>query len=278
MTARRLTPIVLVALAACAGCAVRMASTPAAVAPKPAPHSAPSQPSGQPAAVEPPVVTSGTGGDRAVAAPVSAAPAPVASHPAPAGEAPPATASAFVFSPRQAVAAPPLPQPSAVTQSAEKTPAASDPKPGAPGQPAPPSHGELQLVVVASAPEIAEGGIVTVDVMASSDTAVVDAPLHLSFDPNVMAFVDGAPGDFLAQGGSSIVFFADGSSRPGDVAVAAGRVERSQGARGAGLLCRVRLKGIGAGATPVIVAQAKAWDVGGAELTVQAGGTTAVVR
>jgi hypothetical protein len=132
--------------------------------------------------------------------------------------------------------------------------------------------------VVGSAPEIASGGIVTVDVMASSDSAVVDAPLHLNFDPNVLSFVDGSPGDFLTQGGSSIVFFADGSSRPGDVAVAAGRVERTQGARGAGLLCRVRFKGLGAGASQVIVGQAKAWGVDGAELTVLTGGTTIVVR
>jgi hypothetical protein len=119
---------------------------------------------------------------------------------------------------------------------------------------------------------------VTVDVMASSDTAVLDAPLHLSFDPNVMAYVDGAPGDFLSQGGSSIVFFADGSSRPGDIAVAAGRVDRQQGATGSGLLCRVRLRAVAPGTSPVTVAQAKAWGVHGEELNVLAGGTEAAVR
>ena len=129
-----------------------------------------------------------------------------------------------------------------------------------------------------SATEIAAGGIITVDVMASSDTAILDAPLHLSFDPNVMAYVDGAPGDFLSQGGSSVVFFADGRSRPGDVAVAAGRVDRAQGATGAGLLCRVRLRGIGTGSSPVIVAQAKAWGIHGEELNVLAGGSAATVR
>src|SRR5258706_8435 len=82
--------------------------------------------------------------------------------------------------------------------------------------------GELRLVVVAPVRVIAAGTIISVDVMASSSSAVVDAPLHLTFDPNVLEFVDGAPGDFLTQGGSGIVFLADGSSRPGDVAVAAG--------------------------------------------------------
>ena len=122
------------------------------------------------------------------------------------------------------------------------------------------------------------GGILTVDVMASSTTAVVDAPLHLSFDPKVLEFVDGAPGDFLTQGGSSIVFLADGQSRPGDVAVAAGRIAREQGASGSGLLCRVRFRGIGVGTTPVDVGRAKAWGTHGEELTVLGGGTTVVVR
>jgi hypothetical protein len=142
----------------------------------------------------------------------------------------------------------------------------------------PKTPGELHLTVIASASEIAAGAILSVDVMASSNTAVVDAPLHLTFDPNVVEFVDGSPGDFLAQGGSSVVFFADGRTRPGDVAVAAGRVERAAGATGSGLLCRVRLRGTGAGATSVLVGRAKAWGVGGEELNVSSGGANVVVR
>jgi hypothetical protein len=140
------------------------------------------------------------------------------------------------------------------------------------------TRGSLQLVVVASVPEIATGGIMTVDVMASASSAVVDAPLHLAYDPHVVEFVEGTPGDFLTQGGSSVVFLVDGQSRPGDVAIAAGRVERMEGARGAGLLCRVRFRGIGAGTTSVLVGQAKAWGNHGEELTVVTGGTTVSVR
>ena len=131
--------------------------------------------------------------------------------------------------------------------------------------------------MVASVPVIEAGAIMAVDVMASSSAAVVDAPLHLTFDPNVLEFVDGAPGDFLTQGGSSIVFLADGS-RQGDVAIASGRVEREHGASGAGLLCRVRFRGVHAGATPVLVGDAKVWGVRGEELTVLAGGTNVVVH
>ena len=132
--------------------------------------------------------------------------------------------------------------------------------------------------MVASAAEVASGEVVTVDVLAASSAAVIDAPLHLTFDPAIVEFVDAAPGDFLTQGGSSVVFLADGRSRPGDVAIAVGRVTREHGASGSGLLCRVRFRGVGAGASPVLVAQAKAWDSTGAVLVVRSTGTAVAVR
>ena len=306
MMTRGLTPLALAGLLVCTGCAVRTATTPTSVAPARVPGSAGQKPPKSAAAPEKPAVATDTvtGHEVVLAgvvpdAAVPAAPAPVpsvkSSEPehakTAAGQAPSATASVYVFSPQQAATAPAatLPQAAAVHAAATTPSAASAPVPTAKvaptettptGDTAPAAtpRGELQLVVLASAPETAAGGIVTVDVMATSDTAVLDAPLHLSFDPNVMAYVDGTPGDFLSQGGSSIVFFADGSTRPGDVAVAAGRVDRQQGATGSGLLCRVRLRAVAAGTTPVTVAQAKAWGIHGEELNVLAGGTQAAVR
>jgi hypothetical protein len=67
-------------------------------------------------------------------------------------------------------------------------------------------------------------------------------------------------------------------SRPGDVAVAAGRVEREHGASGAGLQCRVRFRGVAAGTTPIRVGEAKVWDTGGEALTVLGGRTDVVVH
>ena len=296
-----LTPFVVAGLLACMGCAVRTATAPAAVAPAEVPRSAPQKPPSQPAAAAPrtEVVTT-VGAPPATAAPALApptdratvnAPPPAGTKAAvnkPAGDPPPATASAYVYSPQQAASATPsATAPQAIPpRAAVPTPDPVKPSPIAPTTtnapadttPPPTQRGELQLAVVTSSSEIAAGGIVTVDVMASSDTAVLDAPLHLSFDPNVMAYLDGAPGDFLTQGGSSVVFLADGATRPGDVAVAAGRVDRSQGATGSGLLCRVRLRAVAAGTSPVSVAQAKAWGVHGEELTVLPGGSTVSVR
>ena len=252
----RVISVVLALLLACAGCAGRIGTT--AV-----PNSTPQpSPESKPPAPVPPV--RGTGSQNQPGAPVAPAPAPppnAAKAPAsaPAGEAPTATASTYVFAPQQAATAPLAPPPG------------KDATPVLPG-------GELQLLVVASAAQVFSGEVVTVDVMASSSTAVLDAPLHLTFDPNVVEFVDGAPGDFLTQGGSSVVFIADGRSRPGEVAIAAGRVAREQGASGSGVLCRVRFRGVAAGTTAVSVAQAKAWGTSGEQLTVRSAGTTVAVR
>jgi len=279
----RRTPaaITFVALLAGAGCAARLGTAEPTPLPKSEPKSAPAAPA---APAKPVAIPKG---DAEPARPVSA---PPAVNPAPApGRAdsnavPPATASAYVYAPQQAVAATaPLPRPPAAAPvpAAPAAPADSqaDDKPAAePKDQKPAPRGELQIVLAASQSAIRAGAIVTVDVMAASNTAVLDAPLHLSFDPKIVEFVDGVPGDFLTQGGSSVVFFADGNSRPGDVAVAAGRVERQQGASGAGLLCRVRFRGIAPGTTPVVVGQAKAWDVRGQEMGVNTAGTSVEIQ
>ena len=284
MIIRGLIPVSLAALLALTGCTERRAATPADVTPaggfkstqQPAPKA-------KPAAPAPPVTGTGSQDQPAAAQNPPAGTNNAATSKAAKGEAPPATASAYVYSPQQAVSATPATSVSPqASSSASPTPSPKGSAAPAPpkGQDASSGHpgGELSLLVVASAAQVAAGEIVTVDVMASSTTAVVDAPLHLTFDPNVVEFVDGAPGDFLTQGGSSVVFLADGRSRPGDVAIAAGRVAREQGASGSGLLCRVRLRGVGVGATPVLVGQAKAWGTVGEALTVRSVGTTVVVR
>jgi len=280
--------VVLALLLAGAGCAGRVATSPAEVTPAAVPKSGTAQPSPPSKAPAPAPPVTGTGSQSSQGAPVAAAPTPSSNAgraSAPAGEAPPATASTYVFSPQQAVTAAPAPsQPSAPQGDVPAPPASpevaetgTDPKPEA-GAPPAPSAGVLQLLVVASPAQVAPGEVVTVDVIAQSSTAVIDAPLHLTFDPNVVEFVDGAPGDFLTQGGSSVVFLADGRSVPGDVALAVGRITREQGASGSGLLCRVRFRGVRAGSSPVLVGQAKAWGAAGEQLTVLSAGTAVAVR
>jgi hypothetical protein len=266
MTTKAALPIVLPMLVlAFAGCAVRLGVTPAEATPMAVPRSAPQAAPSHVAAPERAVAAKSNENSQAPPAPARLSPEP--------------TPSGYVFSPEQAVAARPpstLPEgaPHERSVSAQRDPAPLEPL----DETAETTPGELRLVAVASAPVIASGAIVTVDVMASSSSPVVDAPLHLTFDPTILEFIDGAPGDFLTQGGSSIVFLADGSSRPGDVAVAVGRVERERGASGTGLLCRVRFRAVGAGTTPVLVGDARVWGVRGEALTVLNGRTRVVVH
>jgi hypothetical protein len=292
MRSRSALAIAAAALTALTSCAVRMIETPtaavatapkkadAAPAPRPAAPAAPAPAAGEPARAQ------------AGSAIAVSTPRPAAAAPAQPANLPPATDSVYVFAPQQtaatravAAAAPAVPAPRAPASAPGEAPAPNAvpeapvpaPKSEDPAQ-APKATGSLVLSVVSTPGAVPSGEIVSVDVIASTDAAVVDAPLHLSFDPKVVAFVDGTPGDFLTQGGSSVVFFADGTTHPGDVAVAAGRIERAQGANGAGLLCRLRFRGVAAGTTPVVVGQAKAWGTDGQELAVTSEGTTAVVR
>jgi hypothetical protein len=256
------------------GCVARMDVTPSSASTSETSRSPTQAAPSRPAATEPAVT--GDPREDSPQAPIPAAPA--ANAPAVAKDAP-SPSAVYVFAPGQVATALPTsvspggaaPDPASSAQPVVAPQGRSDGKLGA-------IPGELRLAVVVPVQAIATGEILSVDVMASSGSAVVDAPLHLLFDPSVLEFVDGTPGDFLTQGGSSIVFFTDGTSRPGDVAVAAGRVEREHGASGAGLLCRLRFRAVGAGTSPIRVGEAKVWGTDGAALTVLGGRTDVVVH
>lgn len=264
MTTRVAAPIVcsMVVLVG-AACAARVDPTPAAASSGAVPRRAP-RPVSNPSAVSERAAPRERR-DEPAPAPIetstSATPRAVANDP-------PASAPVHVFAPGQVAIVPPEPATSGPGDAVRRD---------RPEGPAWVTSGELRLVVVAPSKAIAAGAIVSVDVMASSKSPVVDAPLHLFFDPSVLEYVDGTPGNFLTQGGSSVVFLADGTSVPGDVAVAAGRVEREHGASGNGLLCRVRFRGIGAGTTSVVVSEAKGWGADGKALTILAGRADVVV-
>ena len=111
----------------------------------------------------------------------------------------------------------------------------------------------------------------TVEVLAASSARVVDAPLHLAYDPARLRFVDALEGDYLNRDGSGTVFLVNGVSRPGDVVIGIGRSNRSRGAGGSGALCRVRFEVLAAGIARVSVGQAMAWADDGALLPVSFG-------
>ncbi len=111
----------------------------------------------------------------------------------------------------------------------------------------------------------------TVTVLAASASRVVDAPLHLIYDPERLRFADASEGDFLGRDGTGTVFLVNGHSRPGDVVVGIGRSNRSSGATGSGVLCRIRFEVLARGVTRVTVGDAMAWGDDGAPLAVSGG-------
>ncbi|OLC55096.1 MAG: hypothetical protein AUH92_02885 [Acidobacteria bacterium 13_1_40CM_4_69_4] len=115
------------------------------------------------------------------------------------------------------------------------------------------------------------GSIVTIAVLAASQARVVDAPLHLLYDPARLRFEDASEGDYLNRDGSGTVFLVNGVSRPGHVLFGIGRADRSRGTGGSGTLCRARFRVLAPGIARVGVGQAMAWAEGGALLAVSGG-------
>lgn len=117
----------------------------------------------------------------------------------------------------------------------------------------------------------------TIDVVASSASPVLDAPFHLVFDATRLAFVDATAGDFLASGGGHVVFLANGASRPGDVTVGVARADRARGVRGTGVLARIVLRGVAPGMAAIGLERALAWDAWGRQLAVVTTGSRVFV-
>jgi general secretion pathway protein D len=146
-------------------------------------------------------------------------------------------------------------------------PAAPAPSPA----PSPPGRGSpgsltLSVVVPAQAPRIGES--LTVEIAASATGGVVDAPIHLVYDPAQLRFLEASEGDYMKQDGVATVFLVNGQSRPGDVLIGVGRTDRSRGAVGSGTLCRVRFEVRSAGAARLAIGSAMAWAVDGSLLPV----------
>jgi len=115
------------------------------------------------------------------------------------------------------------------------------------------------------------GSTVAVAVLAASAARVVDAPLHLLYDPARLRFAGASEGDYLNRDGSGTVFLVNGVSRPGDVVIGIGRSNRSRGTAGSGTLCRVRFEVLAPGPTRISIGNAMAWEDDGALIAVSGG-------
>ncbi len=126
----------------------------------------------------------------------------------------------------------------------------------------------LTLSVVVPVDGARVGESISIEIAAASTAGVVDAPLHLLYDPERLRFLEASEGDYLRRDGSAIVFLANGLSRPGDVIIGIGRTDRSRGARGSGTLCRVRFEVLAPGTARLAIGPAMAWSADGSLLPV----------
>ncbi len=159
----------------------------------------------------------------------------------------------------RAVSAGRLPSPSETGSPAPAAP---------PAAAAPEGKGRVTIRAAATSSQLGIGEILTVEVVAETDSGVVDAPFHLLFDPAVFQFVNALQGEFLSQDGSPAIFIANGQARPGDVAVGIGRADRARGVAGSGVLARIRLMAVAPGETTLRFDRAMAWDSGGSRMEI----------
>jgi len=132
---------------------------------------------------------------------------------------------------------------------------------------------------VAVGPEIVSvGDSVTVEIVAASSAGVVDAPLHLGYDPGRLRFLEATEGDYMKKDGGGTVFMVNGRSRPGDVAIGIGRKDRSRGVVGSGTLCRVRFEVLAPGTARLAIGPAMAWTIDGSLLPVTTNAAEIQVR
>ncbi len=112
---------------------------------------------------------------------------------------------------------------------------------------------------------------VSVEIEAASSVGVVDAPLHLLYDPAQLRFLDASEGNYMSGDGAATVFLVNAQSRPGDVLIGIGRSDRSRGAGGSGTLCTLRFVVLATGTVRVAIGRAMAWAVDGSLLPVTTG-------
>jgi len=153
---------------------------------------------------------------------------------------------------------------------------AAPPPPQSPPPAAPPSAAQQQappkveqppaaatLQVLPSAPTLAAGSQVTVDVRVSDARNVQSIVLRLPYNPAILKFEDGREGDFLSVGGVATAFSVSSAQGAGEVIISAQRVSTPDGASGSGTLCTLVFTGVAAGKQPLSFGTASIQDPAG---------------
>lgn len=112
------------------------------------------------------------------------------------------------------------------------------------------------------------GQRLSIDVRADGDGEVNNVGMRVSFNPQVLRFVEAREGGLLGSDGAETSFQTSGSAQ-GAVAVGIGRVGNVGGVRASGTLVTLEFECIGAGESGIDVISAALRDAGGRPLPVE---------
>ncbi len=122
------------------------------------------------------------------------------------------------------------------------------------------ASGSARLRLLPRTVEVAPGESFEIEVEIATTSPVAHVPMTLTWDPELLAVESVLPGDFLgASDGRDGELVSDGTT-PGELVLAANRVNGASGVAGHGALARVRFRAKGSGNATVAIAARRLLD------------------
>ncbi len=131
-----------------------------------------------------------------------------------------------------------------------------------------PEPGDARIVVVGPA-AVRPRGFVTFTLVAENVKGLAHAPVRLAFDAEVLEFVSGEEGGFLASDGAQTRFMIAPGETPGTLDIALSRMASAGGIDGSGVLCSVTFLARGPGMSPIVTAGSRFLDAAARGMTLR---------
>ena len=122
------------------------------------------------------------------------------------------------------------------------------------------ASGSARLRLLPQTVAVAPGESFEIEIEIATTSPVAHVPMTLTWDPDLLAVERVIPGDFLGdRDGSNAELVSDGST-PGELVLAANRVNGASGVAGHGVLARVRFRTLGSGTATVAITARRLLD------------------
>lgn len=122
-----------------------------------------------------------------------------------------------------------------------------------------PDSGGTQLLVLGPA-AAHDGEFITYSIILENGHNIVHSPLLITYNPEVLQFVEAQEGPLLSSDGVATQFFAKDNADEGIVNIALSRMPPAQGFTGGGALCTVTFIARGDGVSPILTAGSRLLD------------------